>query len=122
MRIIIILVSYFSESEVRCSIQNYLKNHRKNMAVLQVLCSAITLAVYGIMIVISSSSPSQDLIFGLVGQQWSSQAAKTGVEDALEDINNNSDFLSGYKLKFSQHTPGSLVTESQVVGWIFISS
>ena len=73
---------------------------------LPVLYSAITFAVYET-VISSLSSHSQDLIFGLVGQQWSSQAAKTGVEDALDDINYNSELLSGYKLKFIQHTPGS---------------
>ena len=79
------------------------------MAVLQVWCSAVILALYGIMAVtVSSMSPSQDLIFGLVGQQWSDQA-KAGVEDALNDINNDTELLSGYKLKYFQHTHGSVI-------------
>lgn len=78
------------------------------MAVSQLWFSAIILsAVHG--------TTSQDLIFGLIGQQpWSSEA-KCGVEDALNNINNNlSHILSGYSLKYFQYNPGSPTTEPQV--------
>lgn len=84
------------------------------MAVLLAWCSAVILAVHHTLAAtVSSSSSSQDLIFGLVGQQWSSQA-RAGVEDALDDINNNTDLLSGYKLKYFRHTPVP-VTVSEVI-------
>ena len=86
------------------------------MAVLQAWYSAVILAIqcHGTLAAtISSSSPSQDLIFGLVGQQWSGQA-RAGVEDALDDINNNTDLLSGYMLKYCRHTPIP-VTLSEVI-------
>ena len=70
------------------------------MALLRVWCRAIILT--SILCATSFStgnSPSQDLIFGLVGQQWSSQA-RAGVEEALDEINNRSDILSNYKLKY----------------------
>ena len=64
----------------------------------------------------SSSTPSRDLIFGLVGEKWSS-LAKSGIDDALNEVNNKSDLLSGYKLKYFSYAPASgqsAVTESQV--------
>lgn len=84
------------------------------MAVLQsVWCTIVMiLALYSILAVstIPSVSPSQDLIFGVVGQQWSSQA-RAGVGDALDDINNNTELLSDYKLKYFQDTHGSEVSD-----------
>ena len=68
----------------------------------------------------SSNSPSQDIIFGLVGQQWNSQA-RTGVEDALSEINNRNDILLSYKLKYFPHSPtsGSQVYNEILVQWQF---
>jgi hypothetical protein len=85
------------------------------MAVLQVWCSVVIVAVYGTIATVTasvpvSSSPGQDLIIGLVSQQWSSQA-RAGIDDALDDINNNTELLSGYKLKY---IPVS-VTKSEVI-------
>ena len=54
----------------------------------------------------SSNSSSKDIIFGLVGKQWSGQA-RIGVEDALSEINNRDDILLGYKLKYFPHIPPS---------------
>lgn len=78
------------------------------MTALQVCmwCSAVILTVYGAKVAATvqpTSSPNQELIFGLVGQQMNSQA-REGVEDALDDINNDTELLSGYKLKYF-HTP-----------------
>ena len=56
---------------------------------------------------------AQDLIFGLVGQQWSSRA-RAGVEEALYEINNRSDILLNYKLKYFVHMPLAGI-ESQVL-------
>ena len=88
------------------------------MALLRVWCRAIILASILCGTSFSSNSPSdsQDLIFGLVGQQWSSQA-RAGVEEALYEVNNRSDILSGYKLKYfavHDHTPTTGL-ESQVL-------
>ena len=89
------------------------------MAVLQVWCSVVIVAIYGTIAAtasVSSSSPNQDLtIIGLVGQQWGSQQAIAGVDDALDDINNNTELLSGYKLKYLQHSSPSFVTTSEVI-------
>ena len=82
------------------------------MALLRVWYRAIILTSILRGTSLSSNSPSQDLIFGLVGQQWSSRA-RAGVEEALYEINNRSDILSDYKLKYFVHTPTKGV-ESQV--------
>lgn len=63
---------------------------------------------------VPSSNASQDLIIGLVGQHWGSQA-RAGIDDALDDINNNTELLSDYKLKYLQHVPPSSVTTSEVI-------
>ena len=86
------------------------------MAVLRAWCSAVILAIHGTLAAtVHSDGPSQDLIFGLVGQQWSSQAI-AGVEDALDDINNNNtELLSGYKLKYFQHTPVSVIASEVIL-------
>ena len=81
------------------------------MALLQVWCRTIILTSILCGTSLSSNSP-RDLIFGLVGQQWSSRA-RAGVEEALYGINNRSDILSDYKLKYFVHTPTKGV-ESQV--------
>jgi hypothetical protein len=85
----------------------------QNMALLRMWCRAIILTSFLCGTSFSSiSSPRQDLIFGLVSQKWSSRAS-AGVEDALSEINNRSDILSGYKLKYFMHTPTTGL-ESQV--------
>ena len=70
---------------------------------------------------------AQDLIFGLVGQQWSSRA-RAGVEEALYEINNRNDILSNYKLKCFVYMPIAGI-ESQVLQirsllfqWQYVSS
>ena len=95
------------------------------MAVLQAWCSAVILAaVCGTMAagVVPSVSHSQDLIIGLVGQQWSSSEAREGVDDALDDINNITDheLLSGYRLKYFHYGDSILPgTSSEVIASAF---
>ena len=92
---------------------------QQNMALLQEWYRAIIISIlYGSSF--SSNSPSQDIIFGLVGQQWNSQA-RTGVEDALSEINNRNDILLGYKLKYFSYSPtsGSQVYNEILVQWQF---
>ena len=93
------------------------------MAVLQAWCSAVILAaVCGTMAagVVPSVSHSQDLIIGLVGQQWSSSEAREGVDDALDDINNITELLSGYRLKYFHHSDSTLPgTSSEVIASAF---
>ena len=87
------------------------------MVGLQVWYSVVIVAIYGTIAAtasVSSSSPSQDLTIGLVGQQRGSQA-RAGIDDALDDINNNTELLSGYKLKYLQHAPPSSVITSEVI-------
>ena len=97
------------------------------MALLQVWCRAIIFTSILCATSFSSNSSSQDLIFGLVGQQWSSRA-RAGVEEALYEINNRSDILSDYKLKYFVRTPIAGI-ESQVLQirsslfqWQYVSS
>ena len=76
------------------------------MAIFQAWCSAVALVVCGTMAaaVVPSISHSQNLTIGLVGQQWSSEA-REGIDDALDDINNSTELLLGYRLKYFQHIP-----------------
>ena len=82
-------------------------------------CSVVIVAIYGTIAAtasVTSSSPREDLtIIGLVGQQWGSQRAIAGIDDALDDINNNTELLSGYKLKYLQHAPPPSVTTPEVI-------
>ncbi len=81
--------------------------------------TVVIVAVYGIIATVAASVPvssshSQDLIIGLVGQQWSSQA-RAGIDDALDDINNNTELLSGYRLKYLQHASLPVTTSEVIV-------
>ena len=87
-------------------------NSVANMALLQVWCSVALIAIDSVASS-SSSSQSQELFFGLVGDQESSRA-KSGVEDALNDINKRGDLLSNYKLSYYQYAPRS-PSQSQVI-------
>ena len=73
------------------------------MALLQVWWSftfiaAIIYSMEAVASLSSSNGNSQPLFFGLLGNQ-DNRLAKRGVEDALDDINNRSDILSGYNVK-----------------------
>ena len=102
-----IIMTLYRQSQCRYS-------SGKNMVLLQVWCRAVVTVLIGILCGANfSNNTSQDLILGLISQQWSSQA-RIGVEDALSEINNRSDILPGYKLKYFPHTATSGL-ESQVM-------
>ena len=63
---------------------------------------AIALCISYLQVSSASNDDHQEIVFGLiVGDKESSGRARAGVENAVDEINNErTDLLSGYRLKF----------------------
>ena len=72
---------------------------------------ALALAVYTSQDSVASASngEQQEISFGLIVGDKGSNRARTGVEDAVDQINNEHGLLLGYRLKLTPFSVGSEV-------------